>query len=113
MTESIAEPMTVDDFGLAWQTFSGESVTIHALPGSYPARLGASELRHAERIVTELEKILEPPREQRGGMVDIYLVEPAGDLPIQRLTDADDRDSRNTISNTVGNEALVCVIQPE
>jgi ATP-binding cassette, subfamily B, bacterial len=113
MTESSADPTTVDDFGLAWRTFAGERVKVHALAGSYPARLGESELRHAERIVAELEKLLEPPRERRGGIVRIYLVDPAGELPTQRSTATDDRDGYGTLSNTVGDEAIVRVVQPE
>ena len=63
-----------------WLSFGEGTVAVHAPKGSYAARRAPTELPEAERIVSELEELLEIPEEHRGTPVDIYLIDAAPSL---------------------------------
>ncbi len=83
---------------VAWRSFPGKRVTIHAPEGSYAATRAPSELAEADATVATLAELLQHD-DAPGGPVEIYLTDGAG------LAGDDD--------SVTGGRALVRAIQPE
>ncbi|MDQ2731742.1 MAG: hypothetical protein M3Y56_08800, partial [Armatimonadota bacterium] len=110
---------------VAWQTFPGKRVIVHAQGGSYASKQAPSELREAERAAAELEKLLQPGDRSRGAQVDIYLVDAIAPVPaaiaardIQASDSAKNpirpvTDSLDESAQPMGENAIRRVVQPE
>lgn len=94
---------------VAWRDYVGDGVTVHAAEGSFAGKRAAEELEQAERALRELEELLEP--EERGGTVDIYLVDPTADEPGEQLPP--DQVGQVVGDDAVGEEGIVRVVRPE
>lgn len=87
----------------AWRTYAGRHVSLHALEGSYAARRVLAELREAERVVENLEKIVGPANTP-AAYLDIYLAEPLAELPFEREVKTTSEDP---------NPPIVRILRPE
>src|SRR6476661_8379532 len=85
-----------------WQTVGDRRVRLHTLPGSWAGSRAGTELRRTEKIVEELDSLLQPTREQRGDPLDIYLVD-------RIATD----EPTNGAVDTSGTGRIVQVLQPD
>ncbi len=92
----------------AWLTHSEDEVSVHAPDGSYAARLAPVELIEAVRALEALERLLELTEGQRGGPIDIYLVDasphPAG---------SDTPEAGVVLDDAATGEAIVRAVAPE
>src|SRR5690242_4958518 len=101
MAETTAATLESEESPGTWQIQRDRRARIHTLPGSWAASQAATELRRTEKVIDELESLLQPEREQRGGPVEIYLID--------RLT-AGGLDAPLTTANP---NQIVRVVQPD
>jgi ATP-binding cassette subfamily B protein len=62
-----------------WTDIAGSRVVLHVAQGSAAATRVRDDLAEAEKVVKALEEWLEPDSDRRGGLVDVYLVDPPAD----------------------------------
>ncbi|HET7482139.1 MAG TPA: hypothetical protein VFK89_04695, partial [Actinomycetota bacterium] len=90
---------------IAWTDIRGDRVVLHVAQGSTSSARARDELAEAEKVVKALEEWLEPPSEKRGGVVDVYLVDP----PVDPLGEVAGSDALATI----GEDAVVALADSE
>jgi ABC-type multidrug transport system fused ATPase/permease subunit/pSer/pThr/pTyr-binding forkhead associated (FHA) protein len=96
----------------AWRTSSGKGVVVHAPEGSYAATRAPAELREAERALSAVQDLLQPADERNGGPIDVYITDGFAALAADGSV-PDSGDGGVTKAGTIGERAVVRVVQPE
>jgi ABC-type multidrug transport system fused ATPase/permease subunit/pSer/pThr/pTyr-binding forkhead associated (FHA) protein len=98
---------------IAWRTYSGKGVTVHAPDGSYAATVAPVELHEAEGALAALEELLQPEPERRTERLDVFLTDGFADLTADGVVTDGAGGGAGARAGAIGWDAGVRVVQPE